>query len=147
MSAVPEEAVAAAGEPKPPGVAEAAVAAWRSSRQLVADVLALAAIEARAAGQAAVAMLAMGVVAAICVITAWVLVWAALAAWMAQGLGWGGALLAVSLLNIAVAAGLALVIRQLSARLVFSATRRAVLGRPSAAGEETAGAGGTEEAR
>lgn len=127
MSAVPEQAQAASDAPKRPSIINAAVVTWHALRELAADTLELAALEARAAGQAAVGMLAMGVVAAICAVTAWVLIWAALAAWLSTRLGWVGALLIVATLNAAAAIALAFSIRGLSARLVFSATRRALL--------------------
>jgi putative superfamily III holin-X len=96
---------------------------YQESRALLHDHLRLAMLEARHAVRNLAMMVALGVVAALLGVTAWLsLVAAAVAFAVDLGASWPVALLAASIISVAVAAGAALWIRHLGAQLMFVLT-------------------------
>ncbi len=108
---------------------------WWSIRDLVGDLLELATLETRNAGRAAVAMVAMAIIGAFCLMAAWLSLCGALAFWIAGWIGWIAAFLLVAFLNVAGAVALVLAIMRLSRLLTFRATRQALSLGPSAEAE------------
>jgi hypothetical protein len=100
-----------------------------SARAVFSSFFDLLAIEARRAGLALVWMVVWGLVAAICVVGAWVGAMAALAMW-AVSLGFPpiAAVVAVSVINLAAGIALFYLCIRMSRALLFSATRRQVAG-------------------
>lgn len=96
---------------------------YQESRILLHDHLRLAMLEARHAVRNLTIMVALGVVAALLGVTAWLaLVAAVIALAVELGASWPVALLAASVISAAVALGAALWIRYLSTRLMFALT-------------------------
>jgi len=92
-------------------------------------LLDLMALEARRAGLALMWMVAWGLVAAICIVAAWLGLVAALAMWaVSLGLPPIAAVLAVAVINVTAGAVLIYVCLGISRDLLFSATRRQVAG-------------------
>jgi uncharacterized membrane protein YqjE len=131
------EECAEAAPPASDGVIGGFASVFHSARRVVADLFRLFSLEVRRAGLTLVWMLALGVLAALLVVTAWFSLMAALALWaVALGLTWIGAMLAIALLNLVVAAGVVWTCMVVSRNLLFPATRRqlaAVPTRPDAA--------------
>lgn len=119
----------AEAERPPGGVLDELLAAVASARALFSNFLDLLAIEARRAGLALVWMVVWGLVAAICVVGAWVGAMAALAMW-AVSLGCPpiAAVVAVSAINLLAGAALFYLCFRTSRALLFSATRRQLAG-------------------
>lgn len=107
---------------------------WRalaSARAGLSEFLELMSLEARRAGLALVFMLASGLVAAVCMVAAWLALMAALALWaVALGLPPIAAVIAVAAINLLAGCGVIYVCIGRSRDLLFSATRRQVAGRP-----------------
>lgn len=97
------------------------LSAWR---WLFTDVIELAALETRLAGQALVWMIGLGVAAALLAVTAWLLLVGMLIYWLAyHGLGWQGAMLAMAAVQMLLAAVLIVMVRRAGRHLTFSGTR------------------------
>jgi len=135
VAEVPETQEQFSGAAAPPvtdGIIGGLANAFNSARQVVADLLRLFSIEVRRAGLTLVWMLALGVLAALLVVTAWFSLMAALAVWaVALGLTWIGALLAIALLNLVTAAVVIFSCVGLSRNLLFPATRRQLEAAPA----------------
>jgi len=100
-------------------------------RAQLASFLELVALEARHAGLTLVSMVALGLVAAVCMTGAWVSVLFALAMWAVScGFRPISVAIAIGLVNLLAGAGLAYVCVGMSRALLFSATRRQVAGPP-----------------
>jgi len=103
--------------------------AFASARAALSNLLDLMALEARRAGLALMWMVAWGLVAAICIVAAWLGLVAALAMWaVSLGLPPIATVLAVAVINVAAGAVLIYVCLGISRDLLFSATRRQVAG-------------------
>lgn len=114
-----------------PGVLDELSGALTSARNALAGFLDLLTLEARRAGLALVWMAACGLMAAICIIAAWLGFMAAVALWaISLGLPAIAAVFAVAAINLAVGAVLIRVCLVKSKDLRFPATRRQVAGLP-----------------
>jgi uncharacterized membrane protein YqjE len=115
--------------PSAAGVFEEVSSALASMRAQLTSFLELVALEARRAGLTLAAMIALGLVAAICMIGAWVSVLFALAMW-AVSLGYRPIAVAIAIAssNLLAGAVLTYVCIGMSRALLFSATRRQVAG-------------------
>jgi hypothetical protein len=111
------------------GVLEELSAALGSVRAASSNFFDLLSLEARRAGLALMWMAAWGLVAAICVVGAWLGVIAALAMWLVS-LGFSpiAAVVAIAAINLVAGAALFFVCIRLSRDLLFSATRRQLAG-------------------
>ena len=113
------------------GLIDEASGALASVRVVFSSFLQLLTLEARRAGLALMWMVALGVVAAVCIVAAWLGLMAALAMWaVSLGLHPIAAVIAIAVFNTAGAAGLIFVCIGMSRDLLFSATRRQVAGNP-----------------
>lgn len=102
-----------------------AATAIRSTRDVVARLLEIAALESRVAGMALTKMAAAAVAAVILALTTWgLLVAAGIYGLLTIGIGPGVALLIAAAVNLVVAGLLIAVIPRLGRRLTFPATRR-----------------------
>jgi hypothetical protein len=112
------------------GMLEGLASALASARAALSNFLDLMSLEARRAGLALMWMVAWGLVAAICIVAAWLGLVAALAMWaVSLGLPPIAAVLAVAVINLAAGAVLIYVCLGISRDLLFSATRRQVAGK------------------
>ncbi len=109
------------------GVLDELSGAFSSARAALAGFLELMALEMRRAGLALVWMAACGLIAAICIVAAWLGLLAAFALW-AVSLGFPpiAAAIAVAAINLTAAVALSYVCIAMSRDLLFSATRRQV---------------------
>lgn len=104
---------------------EAGSALWSVISDLIGDTVRLAALETRLAGLSLSAMLALAVAGGLLLITAWLLLAAALAVWLTRwGLAWESALIGVAILNVLLCVPVFWLIGRLSRNLLFAATRR-----------------------
>src|SRR4051794_11601455 len=107
---------------------------YHEVRLLVHDPLGLAALEARRAVRDLVVMIALGIVAALLLITGWLALVASLVAWAVdQGASWPAALFVAALVSVAAAVGAALWIKHLGSRVMFALTLRWLHPTPKAA--------------
>lgn len=114
-----------------PGVIEELTGVFASVRATLSNLLDLLSLEARRAGLALMWMLVCGVIAAACIVSAWLGLMAALVICaVAMGASLLVAVIAVTLVNAA--AGGLLIYRaiSMSQALRFSATRRQLAGKP-----------------
>ena len=111
------------------GVLDELSSALASARAALSNFLDLVSLEARRAGLALLWMVAWAVVAAICIVAAWLGLMTALAMW-AVSLGFSpiAAVIAVAVINLGAGAVLIYVCIGMSRNLLFSATRRQVAG-------------------
>lgn len=111
------------------GVLDELSSAVASARAALSNFLDLLSLEARRAGLALMWMVVWAVVAAICIVGAWLGLMAALAMW-AVSLGFPplAAVIAVAVINLIAGAVLIYVCIRASRDLLFSATRRQVAG-------------------
>jgi len=119
------------GGTRPPtaGVLDELSSAFASARAALANFLDLLSLEARRAGLALMWMVVGAVVAAICMVGAWLGLMAALAMWaVSLGLPPITAVIAVAVINLVAGAVLIYVCIGASRDLLFSATRRQVAG-------------------
>ena len=116
--------------PPVPGVLDELANALASARAAISAVLDLAALETRRASDALLWIVALGGVAAVCIVAAWLGLLALLALW-AISLGLHPALagIVVVLANVGLAAAAIKTAIRLSQDLLFSATRRQVAGK------------------
>jgi uncharacterized membrane protein YqjE len=113
----------------PPGLGSAAVRLVSETRQLVADFVHLAVLDARRAGVRLAMLLSAGLLIAILVITAWMGFVAAGIVWMFdRGVSWPIAIAIAALINIAAAAALAWWARHLVSEMPFTALLRQLRG-------------------
>lgn len=111
------------------GVLDELSGALASARATLSNILDLISCEARRAGLALMWMVALGLVAAICIAAAWLGLMAALAMWaISLGLPPLAAVIATAVINCMVGAALIYVCIGMSHDLLFSATRRQVGG-------------------
>jgi uncharacterized membrane protein YqjE len=130
----PRDVDRAAPRPSPDGVLEEISGALGSMRAQLEGFLELAALEARRAGLTLVSMVALGFVAAICMIGAWVSVLFALAMWAVSfGFRPISVAIVIALTNLVAGIGLVYVCVGMSRALLFSATRRQLAGQPCVA--------------
>jgi hypothetical protein len=109
------------------GVLDELSGAFSSARAALAGFLELMALEMRRAGLALVWMAACGLIAAICMVAAWLGLMAAFALWaVALGFPPIAAAIAVAAINLVAAVALSYVCIAMSRDLLFSATRRQV---------------------
>lgn len=121
------------GVDEPGGIIEALSGLLASGRAALAHFLELLSLEARRAYLAIVWMAILGIVAAVCAVSAWLGVMAVLViGFAALGLPLLAAVLVVALLNAAASAVLVYAITRKSHDLLFSATRRRLTGTASA---------------
>ena len=122
--------VRAEASPPTVGALEELSSAVASARAGLSEFLDLMSLEARRAGLALVWMVALGLVAAVCMVATWLALMAALAMWaIALGFPPIAAVLAVAALNLLAGCGLIYVCIGISSDLLFSATRRQVAGK------------------
>ena len=104
---------------------------FNSGRRVVTGVFRLFALEARRAGLTLMWMVALGAMAAMLLVTAWLGLMGAAALWVVSlGLTWSGALVVIALANLAAAAVALLICMSISRNLLFPATRRQMEGQP-----------------
>ena len=130
VSTAAQTDIGAAREGKQPGVIEELSRVFSSVRSAFSDFLELLTLEARRAGLALMWMVVCGVVAALCIVSAWLGLMVALIIWVvALGCPPAVAVLAVTIINGAT--GAALIYRgiNMSHDLLFSATRRQLAGK------------------
>lgn len=115
----------------PPGVIEELAGVFASVRTVLANFLDLLSLEARRAGLALMWMAVCAMVAAVCIVSAWLGLMAALVICaVSQGYSPLVAVLVVALMNAAVAGALIYRVVSMSHDLRFSATRRQLAGNP-----------------
>ncbi|MCK6369929.1 MAG: hypothetical protein L6Q83_01175 [Gammaproteobacteria bacterium] len=130
-SATQVDGVRAGTDLPAPGVLDDLSGAFCSARAALAGLLELMSLEARRAGLALVWMAACGLIAAICMVAAWLGLLAAAAMWtISLGLSPITAVIAIAALNLLAGAALIRVCIGMSEDLRFSATRRQVAGLP-----------------
>lgn len=103
--------------------------AFGAARAALSNFLELITLEARSAGLALVWMVVWGLVAALCIIVAWLGLMTALGLW-AVSLGFSpiATVIAIAVVNLAAGAGLIKLCIHLSRALLFPAVRRQVAG-------------------
>jgi hypothetical protein len=112
---------------------------WRELPGLIGDRIDLLTLEVQRAGKALMQIVALVIVAAILVVTAWLALWSAVVGLlMLWGLHWSVALLIVLALNLGAAWWAALRIRSLVPDLKLPATRRHLRTSPSPGPKEVA---------
>jgi len=118
------------GAPPPSaGLFEELSNTFNTARTSLSALLNLASLEARRAGLALMWMIAWIIIAAICIVTAWLGLMIALAMWsVSLGLPPILAVIIFTVLNLLAAAGLIYISLKLSRDLLFSATRRQIAG-------------------
>lgn len=99
-----------------------------SLKAVARNSIRLVTLEGRLAGLSLAIMVGLGVAVALLLVSAWFLLVAAFAFWLASHLGWAGALALVAVLNLAASVPLVLLIIRYSRNLLFRATRRQLLG-------------------
>ena len=98
---------------------------FNSVRRVVSDLFRLFSLEVRRAGLTFVWMVALGVFAAMLIVTAWLGLMGALALWgVSLGLTWASVMVAIALANLVIAAIVIGVCVTMSSDLLFPATRR-----------------------
>lgn len=128
----PSDEVRTETRPATAGVLHELSSAIASARAALSNFLDLISIEARRAGLAFMWMVVWGVVAAVCMVAAWLGLMAALVMWaITLGLPAIAAVVAVAVINVAVGVALIYVCIGMSSDLLFSATRRQVAGKSS----------------
>lgn len=125
-----------ASPPPSEGIFGALANALHSARRVFSDVFGLFSLEVRRAGLTLMWMVALGAMAAILMVTAWLGLMLALVLWVVSlGVHWTAAIVAVSLANVLAAAISLFVCLTMSRNLLFPATRRQLESPP--AGPET----------
>ncbi len=124
------EGVNARDEAPAPGVIDELAGMFASARAVLSDFLDLLTLEARSAGLALMWMLVCGIIAAACVISAWLGLMAALVIGVVS-LGYSPLLAVIAIALMNGAAGALLIYRGISIShdLRFSATRRRLSGK------------------
>jgi len=133
LAAAKDAGVRAETPPRTSGVFREVAGVLDSARESLSNFLDLVTLEARRAGLALFWMVAWAVVAAVCIITTWLGLMAALAMWVVSlGLLPLVAVILVAVLNLIAGAVLIRVCVGLSRDLLFPATRRQLARSPSA---------------
>lgn len=116
--------------PRTAGVLDELSGAFASARATLSNFLELMSLETRRAGLALLWMVVWGLVAAICIVAAWLGLMTVLVMW-AVSLGFPpiAAVITVAVINLAAGAVLIYVCISISRNLLFSATRRQVAGK------------------
>jgi uncharacterized membrane protein YqjE len=123
---------AAESQPVAEGFFGAIAGAFASVRQVIGNFVELLTSEARRAGLTLMWMVALGAMAAILFVAAWLCLLAAVTLWLvARGMTWEGAIALVALVNLLAAAVVAFCCVMLSRNLLFPATRRQLRARSS----------------
>jgi uncharacterized membrane protein YqjE len=123
---------AEAAPPATDGIIGGVADAFNSVRRVFSDLFRLFSLEVRRAGLTLMWMVALGVLAAMLMATAWLSLMAALALWaVSLGLTWISAMVAIALANLATAAIIAFSCVSLSRNLLFPATRRQLATAPA----------------
>jgi uncharacterized membrane protein YqjE len=112
--------------PTPMTMLAAAQALWRDLPRAISDRVHLFSLELRHAASALAVMVMLGVVAVLCLGTAWLALWVGiwLALTEAADLGWLAATAIVFLLNLGAAAGAGFAMKPLAGRLTLPRTMR-----------------------
>jgi uncharacterized protein YacL len=111
------------------GIFEELSNTFNSARVALSNLLELLSLEARRAGIALMWMAAWGVIAGICIVSAWLGLMAALAIWaVSLGLSPIAAIIVVVVINLLLAAVLLYMCINRSRDLLFAATRRQMAG-------------------
>jgi len=106
--------------------------AFASARQVLGNLVELITLEARRAGLTLMWMVALGTIAAVLLVSAWLGFMAALAMWaVSLGMTWAGAIALVASVNLVTAGVVVFVCVILSRNLLFPATRRQLKARSS----------------
>jgi len=115
----------------PPGIFDELSRAFGAARATLSGFLELLSLEARRAGLALLWMLVLAVIAAVCIVAAWLGLMVALAMWAVMlGLPLIAAVIAVAAMNLLAGAVLIYVGIRMRSALLFSATRRRLSGAP-----------------
>ena len=118
--------------PRTAGALEEFSSAFASARGGLSEFLDLISLEARRAGLGLMWMVALGLVAAVCMVATWLALMAALAMWaVALGLPPIAAVIAVAVVNLLAGCLLIYVCIGISRDLLFSATRRQIAVKPA----------------
>lgn len=124
------DGVGAGTGPRKTGVLDELSSAFASARTTFSSFLDLMGFEARRAGLALMWMVGLGVIGAVCVVSAWLGLMAALAMWtVSLGFPVIAAVVAVAVINCVAGAMLISVCVGRSRDLLFSATRRQLSGK------------------
>jgi len=119
----------AESSPPSPSFLKELSSALAAVRAAVLNFLDLIALEARGAGLALMWMVVWGLVAALCIIVAWLGVVTALGLWaISLGLSPIATVIVIAMVNLAAGAGLIKMCTQMSRALLFPAVRRQVSG-------------------
>lgn len=119
--------------PPTPSLFKELSSAFAAARATLSSFLDLIALEARGAGLALMWMVIWGLVAALCVIAAWLGLMTALGLWaVSLGLSPIAAVIGIAVVNLAAAGGLVMICIRMSRALLFPAVRRQVSGQSSA---------------
>jgi uncharacterized membrane protein YqjE len=122
---------AEATPPPTEGIFGGIASAFNSVRRVVSGLFRLFSLEVRRAGLTLMWMVALGALAALLMVTAWLGLMGALALWaVSLGATWTGAIVAIALANLLAAAASLFVCVTLSRNLLFPATRRQLEGGP-----------------
>lgn len=123
---------AAETPPAAEGLLGAIAGAFASARQVLGNFVELITHEARRAGLTLMWMVALGALAAMLLVTAWLGFMAAFAWWLVSlGMTWAGAIALVALVNLLAAGVVVFFCVMLSRNLLFPATRRQLKARSS----------------
>jgi hypothetical protein len=132
MAISPKSASAADTPRAATGLLGTIAGAFTSARQVLGNFVELVTLEARRAGLALTWMVALGAIAAMLVVTAWLGFMVAFALWLiSQGMTPAGAIALVALANLLVAIAVGFACFMLSRNLLFPATRRQLKPRSS----------------
>lgn len=108
-----------------PGLLDTIVRAYASAKEFLLTLFELVTEEARRAGLTLMWLVALGVIAAMLFVTAWLGFMVALTLWIASlGMTWAGAVAIVAAINLAAALVAILIGVALSRNLLFPGTRR-----------------------
>ena len=115
--------------PPTPSLFKELSSAFAAARAALSNFLDLIALEARGAGLALMWMVVWGLVAALCIITAWLGLMTALGLW-AVSLGFSpiATVIGIAVVNLAAGGGLIMLCIRMSHALLFPAVRRQVSG-------------------
>lgn len=106
-----------------------------SMRRVFSDLFRLFSLEVRRAGLTLMWMAALGAIAAMLLVTAWIGLMSALLLWVVSlGASWTSALVAISLANLFAAATSIVVCVMMSRNLLFPATQRQLGASPTGSG-------------
>ena len=123
---------AEAAPPATDGVIGGVANAFNSVQRVFSDLFRLFSLEVRRAGVTFVWMLALGAIAALLIVTAWLGLMGALALWaVSLGWTWVSVMVAIALANFLVAAIAMFSCLSISRNLLFSATRRQLEAAPT----------------